>query len=558
MSEIELQAMLAECALQMIAWRERLAEFGKTNLLAAYLDGKMVLNGYEFLVDALLPDKGAAISYVAQNPELFLTKYVYTETEDVLGGLYLSCRNKSSRKATGSYYTPAAIAGEMVGRLSEKNHLEGRTIFDPCCGTGTFLLQMPEGISLENLYGNDIDVIAVYIARINLALKYRTTDRELLCSHISCKNYLLFEKTEYFDFIIGNPPWGYHFSEEEKHSLREKYACARGSKIESYDVFTEQALSNLKCGGALSFLLPEAILNVRSHRPVRELLLAENSFQYLGYLGEAFAYVQCPCVILQVLHNQRRMDCVGMSVDDGVRAYTIRMGREVRADYFCFTTTDEEYRILKKIEHITPKATLAGNAGFALGIVTGDNKKYITNVKAADNEVVLKGLDIHKFRYREGNNYITYQPGAFQQTAPMEYYRAKEKLLYRFICRRLVFAYDDRQTLSLNSCNILIPRIAGLDIKYILAVLNSSVAQFYFEKSFQSVKVLRSHLEQIPIPEIAKEGQEEIIRLADRLIAPCPADDSEKIFKVLDEKIARIYGLSQAEFDTLKKDVEFF
>ena len=555
MAEIELQALLAECALQMIVQREHLMAPDGTNLLAAYISKEISLNGYEFLVDALLPDKGAAISYVAQNPELFLTKYVYIESEDVLGNLYLSCRNKSSRKATGSYYTPAIIAGKMVEHLTEKNNMEGKTIFDPCCGTGTFLLQMPKSVAVENLYGNDIDEIAVSIARINLALKYRTKDQELLYSHIFCKNYLLFEKEEYFDFIIGNPPWGYRFSEEEKHMLREKYRCACGSYIESYDVFTEQAVSNLKYGGVLSFLLPEAILNVRSHRQIREYLMEGNSFQYLEYMGEVFAHVQCPCIIMQILHNHRRMDCTGMTVNDGARLYTIHTARKLQPGCFCFATTDEEYRILRKIEHIEQKATLSGNARFALGIVTGDNKKYITNVKTAENEVILKGLDIHKFRYTAGGNYIAYQPEVFQQTAPAEYYRAKQKLLYRFICRRLVFAYDDRQTLSLNSCNILIPEIEGLDIKYVLAVLNSRLAQFYFEKSFQSLKVLRSHIEQIPIPMVGKETQEEIVRITDKLIEPSSADNTEEDFEILDGRIAQIYGLSRKEYEVVKKSV---
>lgn len=556
MSEIELQVLLAECALQMIVQRERLMMPDRTNLLIQYINEKISLNGYEFLVDALLPDKGAAISYAMQNPKLFSTEYFYKESEDVLGNLYLSCQNIDDRKATGSYYTPTIIAEKMVRHLFEKNDMNDKTIFDPCCGTGTFLLQIPESISMENIYGNDIDTIAVCIARINLALKYRTTDRELLYSHISQKDYLTFEKKEYFDYIIGNPPWGYHFSEEEKRNLREKYRCASGNYIESYDVFTEQAVSNLKCGGVLSFLLPEAILNVKSHRQIRELLMEENSIQYLQYLGDVFENVQCPCIILQMLHDHRVIDCEGMTVNDGTRVYTIRKGREISPEYFCFTTTDEEYQVLQKIEHVKDKATLLGNARFALGIVTGNNKKYISNVKNAENEVILKGVDLHKFRYTEGNNYITYSPELFQQTAPTEYYRAKQKLLYRFICNRLVFAYNDRQTLSLNSCNILIPEIDELDIKYILAVLNSRIAQFYFEKCFQSVKVLRSHIEQIPIPVVGKEKQEEIIRIVDRLIEPSADDDDEENYEILDDKIAQIFGLSQEEYTVVKKCVK--
>ncbi len=50
--------------------------------------------------------------------------------------------------------------------------------------------------------------------------------------------------------------------------------------------------------------------------------------------------------------------------------------------------------------------------------------------------------------------------------------------------------------------------------------------------------------------------QEEIIRLADRMIKPCPEDDAEEIFGILDNRIAQIYGLSQEEYEVVKHSVE--
>ena len=97
-------------------------------------------------------------------------------------------------------------------------------------------------------------------------------------------------------------------------------------------------------------------------------------------------------------------------------------------------------------------------------------------------------------------------------------YRAKEKLLYRFICNQLVFAYDDKKTLSLNSCNIVIPKIEKLQAKYILAILNSRIAQFIFNKKFDSVKILRAHIESIPIPNASEKQQNEIIKIVDIFI----------------------------------------
>ena len=230
--------------------------------------------------------------------------------------------------------------------------------------------------------------MGVCITRINLALKFGLPSKEILYENIRKKDYLSFVMEESFDYIIGNPPWGYEFTEQEKKRLREKYVCAQAKNIESYDVFTEQAISNLKCGGALSFVLPESILNVRAHMPIRGLLMEGSSVQYLEFLGEAFDGVNCPSIILQVLHDHKALSCMGMTVKDGDRVFTVAEERRVRKECFNFTVTDEEYRILQKIEHVSDKVTLAGHAVFALGIVTGNNRKYISHVKTADNEVV--------------------------------------------------------------------------------------------------------------------------------------------------------------------------
>ena len=142
-------------------------------------------------------------------------------------------------------------------------------------------------------------------------------------------------------------------------------------------------------------------------------------------------------------------------------------------------------------------------------------------------------------------NYIEYKPEAFQQCAKTEFYRAKEKLIYRFISTKLIFGYDNEQTLTLNSCNVLIPRIDGLNMKYVMAILNSSPAQFIFEKLFNSVKVLRSHIESIPIPVPDNKTQTEIIKLVDRLLSNRDETKETEIFNEIDEKVANLYNLTE-------------
>ena len=132
-------------------------------------------------------------------------------------------------------------------------------------------------------------------------------------------------------------------------------------------------------------------------------------------------------------------------------------------------------------------------------------------------------------------------------------YRAKEKLLYRFISEVPVFTYDDQQTLSLNSCNIVIPAIDGLETKYILAILNSSVAAYFLSKKFNSVKLLRSHIEQMPIPVVSMDVQTSIIKKVDRIMNS--SENISDLYEDLDSDIMQLFGLSLTHRDIIKKSL---
>lgn len=553
--ELEICTLIAECAVQLCTQHIE-HTCASANSLKQYLNGHKTLHGYDFLIDDLIFDRGKSLAFIQQYPDLFSFIFSYEENEDILGLLYISTKNIGSRKATGSYYTPTKIVKRLCEKLFEKNSSAGKLILDPCCGTGNFLLQLPETIPLEHIYGNDTDILSAKIARINLALKYQNPDPDLLYQHITTEDYLNHTFSEKYDFIIGNPPWGYDYSPEEKDKLRLKYSSIKGANIESSDLFVEQAICDLTPNGVLSFVLPESLLNVKTHMPIRQFILQHCAFQYLEQLGNAFDKVQCPCIIFQMIRSTNvPTDSIGMEVSNRLHSFQIHTARKLSADYFHFYTTDDEYHLLNKLKNTGDKCFLKGHAVFALGIVTGNNKKYISTEKTDTNELILKGSDLCKYQFHSSGNYIVFQPETFQQVAPTTYYRAPEKLLYRFICNQLVFAYDNRQTLSLNSCNILIPQLDGFCVKYILAILNSRVAQFYFKKTFSSVKVLRSHIEQIPLPAISPDKQDELMPYIDTL---CTSQDHTCIVKVydeLDEKISRLYQLTDCEYELIKHSI---
>ena len=511
----------------------------------------IVCSDGDFLIQDVINNFGYSSDFTDKYFDLLDVKLIDEPNEDILGLLYISLKNLGDRKSKGAYYTPTSIVKKLIASVFDNVDCKNKSVLDPCCGTGNFILQLPESFMAKNVYASDIDLMSVLISRINYSKRFKVLDKSLIYKNIFQCDYLDSKSSNKYDYIIGNPPWGVAFSADKRQDLRKKYKSAVGANVESYDVVVEQALGELNRDGILAFVLPEAFLNVKAHKPIRQYMMSENSIKYIEYLGDVFDGVQCPSIILQIIHNLEPFSTKGLQVKTKEKDFIIQIERKVTDECFSFLTEDKEYTLIDKILKSSNIVTLKNNADFALGIVTGDNSKYISNQKTSDNELVLKGSHLEKYRYKLSDNYIIFEPKSFQQVASIDLYRADEKLFYKFISNKLVFAYDDKQILSLNSCNILIPRLKGLSIKYIMAVLNSSVAQFFFAKQFNSIKVLRSHIEQIPIPIVEHKIQFEIEVLVDEIIHADDENYQEKC-DILDLKICKLYGLSDEEILLLK------
>jgi hypothetical protein len=481
----------------------------------------------------------------------------YVEGQDFLGLLYMSLRCIGSRKSDGAYYTPTSIVDDSAGYISGLGGFEdGARIIDPCCGTGNFMAasflkkRMSEShdahADLASIYGIDIDPTSVMIARINMALVSKVADVETLRKNIVCAN-ALFENPfgVEFDVVIGNPPWGCGFSADEAETLSGIYETFHKGRAESFAVFIEAGLGYLKIGGYLAYVVKDSLLNVKAHSAIRAIIMGKADITRISYWGNCFGSVLAPCITL-VLKKGEAFSPIGTTVDSRDRSFIIGSERMMTPDDFSYHMDDVEYEIVSRLERTKGAIFLKGNADFAMGLVTGDNDKFISGNSEEGTVPVLKGSDIMRYRTGSSSSHIRFSPDKFQQVAPIEMYMADEKLLYRFISDRLVFAYDDGKRLSLNSCNVLIPKVEGMSMKYVMAVLNSRVADFYFRKRFMSIKVLRSHIERIPIPAPSREIHDEIVGLVDNILSDSSCD-VDKMQQVIDDMICDIFGLTDEE-----------
>ena len=471
----------------------------------------------------------------------------YNRDHDLLGFVYISLKERAARKKSGIYYTPNATVHKLIDGMELHSCLkDGCRLLDPCCGSGNFLIKLAStGFDVKQLYGCDIDATSVRLARINLFLCDTRVPIQLLQEQITVSNFLTQPPTGKFDAVLGNPPWGSELDEATLESCRLKLKTAQTKKPESYDLFIEQSLALLVDGGMLGFVVPEAILTVRSHRAVRSAVVSSCDFRFISFVGNVFDGVQCPAILLG-LERGGRGSAVGCRVClPKSQEFTVRLPRSLNEHAIELTATDEEELCLRAIEDNPGNVYLKDSAKFALGIVTGDNSKYISKEMNEGWEPVLRGSDVFRYRTRPARSYIKFCPDEFQQVAPVELYRAKRKLLYRFISNTPVFAYDDGGTLSLNSANILIPQTDELDMLFVMAVLNSSIASFYFSKRFNSVKMLRQHIEAMPIAHPSGNVQSRIIMLVKQLTEQ--KAEGRELYRALDDLIFQMYGLDERQ-----------
>lgn len=551
--------ILAEYSLKLLESRKMIScDSNMENcLLQNFIKNKQVFGDYAILIDDILSTTTQIENKMLKLKPALCSPVDFIEDQDFLGLLYMSLQCVGERKSNGVYYTPLTVVKDCIDNL--KSIDEKTKLLDPCCGTGNFLMYAYKYIqNLEGLYGFDISPLSVCLTRINMALVTGNGNIELLYRNFVCKDALINEVKSDFDVVIGNPPWGFNYSLEEQTGLKKLYLSAQAKTVESFCVFTEYALKTIDQNGIVSLILPQSLLNVKIHQPIRDYLLNNSNMKRIRYWENIFDGVQCPAMTLTFERNSTGFNIKGMGVVSDKRTFTIKETRDLDRTNWYFDLTDEEKSLIEKIETSVEVAYLKSNADFALGIVTGDNSHYVSKVKLEDSEIILRGSEVFKYKFAPANNFIKYEPEKFQQVAPTNLYRADEKLIYRFICDSLVFAYDNDQTLTLNSANIVIPKIEGLNIKYIMAILNSRVIQYYFNNKYKSVKILRAHIESLPIPVISSELQSQITHKVDCLLESNDPSEISLVYEEIDTEITRIFGLSDSDYEKIKTTISQF
>lgn len=474
-------------------------------------------------------DNSAYHEFVAAyDHQLIPIRDVPCDERDLLGNAYQYLLPKSNRLAQGIYYTNSKMAKQLLAGFSFDN---GETLFDPGCGSGSFLLNA-DVKSPEQLYGIDSDPISVMIATFNYFIKYPDGP----APHIYCADFFEWYKSnsdKRFSYIVENPPYG---AELNTDHLPENHIQSG----ESFSYFIELSYNLLQQNGEARFLLPEAIINVKRHSDIRKYILEEMNMTSLTSYSTRFPGVLSPLVMLG-FKRCKQAACITYS--NGRETYEINKDvfRELKYNYFSALHQDDTAilnKVMKKHKHDLKDSV------FALGVVTGNNKEKLFDYKVEGSEPIYSGKEVNKYKMSLPKNFIKYKREDMQQVAPEAYYRAPKKLVYKVISKNLLFALDDTQSLTINSANIVIPNVPTLSIESVLGLLNSNLYSYLNKKLFGEIKTSKLNLQNLPFPEFSASENGRLTRAVRNILSGKRTDDQE-----VQDFVNNYYGLSEKQVD---------
>lgn len=402
--------------------------------------------------------------------------------------------NSGEKSRTGAYYTPKFIVNDILENTIEFE----KTILEPCCGVGFFVLEyikiyyskfkvLPQKL----VFCNDIDPYAVQITKLNIELFYPELEFQ-----IKCENGLELSWNRKFDFIITNPPYG----------IKHKHSSLRTTEIFSQFIYSS-LFKYLEKDGIMNFVLPSSVLSVSKHKEIRQIILDNFSLEKIKFYGKSFQGVFSDIVYIQIKNIPIKNPQVHLILQN--------------LSYFSQQTfIDNNYVICidQSIDHTkiedyykVPHTTLA-QANFSLGIVTGNNEFFLSNKSNNNTLPILSGKDIEPgLILYKNQKHILNLFDKFQQK-PKNKTFLENKIIYRFICNKIISAVDFSGTLTLNSANFIVVPHLSLPLEYISAILNSDIIdKIHKVKNGNSLKVLKQHLKILPIFIFSKQIQTIIV-----------------------------------------------
>lgn len=287
-----------------------------------------------------------------------------------------------------------------------------------------------------------------------------------------------------FDAIIGNPPYVRNSGLDKISSdyFKLNYKLSKG-QFDLYEIFIEKAIFLLKNNGYLGYITPRFFQFNIDSLETRKLLIKNNLIKLIE-VGKVFndASTECSVFILNKKEAfKSKIDVYSYFPNEKLEF--INLQNETfykKLPNFTFNTflSVNELNIIQKIK--TDSVLLENISNIKRGIEIGKSeiKKNISGSK------ILLGFDVTKY---ETNYTETFLEINESNNNKFEIFINSEKLLIRRVANSLISAYDSENGYWFNK-NLYGLTTTKIEIKFLLGLINSDLINFYLKKFYTTKK----------------------------------------------------------------------
>jgi hypothetical protein len=369
-----------------------------------------------------------------------------------------------------------------------------------------------------------------------------------------------------FDAVIGNPPY-ISANNIKNSSLKDffklRYKTAR-KMFDLYSLFTELSSWLLKPNGSFSFIFSNSWLGIQSFLPFRKFLAEDVSVTHLVKLPDkVFDNATVKTIICSYQNKKPNIDDeieIRNCDKDEVFSLKGNLSYKKILSTHGYNFTFEQNIDLSKVQTVKLGSIMKASCG----IKSANDKKFILNEKRdEDCYPIIRGRNLRRWEQpvNIANEYIWYKPELMKENInarprELSFFNVPQKIMIQDMSIEINATLDCEQYLCNDKINVIYELEKEYDMKFILALLNSKLINFWFRKLFTSgFEIKLNQLETIPIPVATKAQQKQIVDLVDTILATKKADskaDTTAQEAEIDRLVYELYGLGDEEISKIE------
>lgn len=307
----------------------------------------------------------------------------------------------------------------------------------------------------------------------------------------------------------------------------------------------------LKEGAILTYILPEGLFTNTEYKYIRKYLTQKNTILEIGLFTKRVfdASVDTAIILIKNIKNDQKLKIIS---DLNTKVSEIEQeDLNISPEYiFPVKANGDGNEIIKLIEKGSTK--LIEFCEVQQGIIYSGRPKeevFANEQISPEYKKILDGRDITRFKINWGqkqeNRFIKYTK-ELHRPREERIFTIKEKVILPRRSTRLVCALDDEQFYLLNTGYVILPKNSFQEIKYILAILNSKLMNFYYKNRYFGWQITIPALNALPIRIGSEQEVKKILDIVDKIIEQKKSDlDITIVENLLNSEIYKIYNIDE-------------